>query len=207
MTLRILRFIPDMNGHDFRDVDYIRGLPNRLHPKVTMVQGEVQKVEYFADATMQPDGSIVYSGLVVKEDSVYTRSPEGLALSRALTITWVNEDDSDHELTKVRTKLYNAMEQVREGTRRRGNIIDDLKLKVIGLVMVTKPADYATALGDGQSFMKMHEVDIIAFIDTSNQDLYNAISADTTHTWLNNDTGGGVTIRNVIMAGINIWGL
>ena len=73
------------------DHNYITDLTIRLHPKRTMVKGEVQKVEWFSDEAT--------TDLILKVDINYTRDPLGFALDRTTIRTWINEDETIHTVT------------------------------------------------------------------------------------------------------------
>ena len=180
------------------DHNYITDLTIRLHPKRTMVKGEVQKVEWFSDEAT--------TDLILKVDINYTRDPLGFALDRTTIRTWINEDETENTNTKITKKLYtiNLNDQIKEGIRRRSNIVDELKITVLNMMMNTiLPAsglDQPAVVIMGRDFMKKYQTDFNAFVDESNTDILADIQNDTEELWLDNTIASGLTIRDFIIA-------
>lgn len=191
--------------------NYNTGLTRRLHPKRIFDHGEMQRVEFYADATPQPNGSVIYDDLVLTEDYVYVRDSVGFAESRTLTITWYREDETPHPNTKLMEKIYPLDERMQEGKRRRGNVVDNLSLTVSGLLLMTELAnnggDQQATLDMGRALLADYAVEIDNFVEASIQTLYTRLLAETNYAWLDNDIGGGTTIRMVMLNEINIWSL
>lgn len=194
-------------------LDYTKALKIRLKRKMTFVKGELQKVEYHPDATVNPDGSITYdNGAVVREDYTYTRDAIGLALSRTLTITWICQDDSDHPTTKTMIKVYNRSQRMKEGKRRRGNVVDDLEVLVAALLIETELEnqgnDIDATVNLGRGFTTTYGDEIRDYVQVGKKDILQSVLDDTTYTWLNNQPlslGGTVSIRDMIHATLDIW--
>jgi hypothetical protein len=108
-------------GHDYK-----AGLTTRLHLKRTTVKGEVVKVDYYSDSEL--------TDLVLTVEISYTRDAVGFATERTTTRKWVMENGDYHPDTKVTTKSYtdNPEDQIKEGARRRQNIIDTIQPAVLG---------------------------------------------------------------------------
>lgn len=194
-------------------LDYTRSLSTRLRRKETFVKGELRKVEFHPDATVEPDGSITYAnGPVVREDYEYVRDPIGFALSRMLTITWLRKDGSDHPVKKTRPKVYNFSQRMREGKRRRGNIVDELEVIVAGLLLETELAnngdDVQATVEHGRNFTSTYAADIADYVAVGLQTLLTSVSTDDQYPWLDNmpaSLGGTLTIRAVVLATLDIW--
>lgn len=206
--LKIFRYCRSFDGSKKvppYGLDFITGIEIRLQPKTTMVLGEIRRIEYYASAE-QSGFNITYSDLIVSEDFAYTRDSNGFALSRVHTIAWYKEDGTPHEETKIRTKIYPSDESYREGVRRRANIFDALTMEVAGMLLATETTGTSLEkIALGRQLMKDMKTSIDLFIDASDNSILGLIAADT-RSWLNNVVAAnGTTIRQVIMARVNIW--
>jgi len=184
------------------DINYITGLNSQLFPKRTMVQGEVQTVEWYSDQAL--------TDLVLKADIVYSRDAAGFATNRQTTRCWYLKDGTPHPDTKVTVKDYDAepMAKIAEGKRRRGNIVNHIEANVAGMLLATETGETQAILDMGRSFMETYNTEINIFISASKQNLYTVTQADTAHPWLDNVIDGqGTTIRQWVLAECNIWGL
>lgn len=116
----------------FHNIDYTKDLTQSLYPKRTFVQGELQKVEWFADQAL--------TDKILQVDISYIRDSLGFAVSRTTTRTWYRSDGSAAPETKVTDKLYtiNLNEQIVEGHKRRQNIVDGVQIPVMGFLMETQ---------------------------------------------------------------------
>lgn len=213
---KIYRYLAPENNWKLFDpphsVDYRTDLERRLHPERIFIHGELQTVNYYDDVTVEADGSLTFADKVLTEQYVYVRDVALFAVSRTLTITWDREDDSSHPETKQMLKFYSPAEKIQEGKRRRGNIIDRLSNIVSGYLLATELAnnggDIQMTLNMGRDLLKFYKTQIDLFVEGSIPDLYNDVLADVTHAWLDNVViAPSTTIRDVMMAEINIWGL
>lgn len=194
-------------------LDYRKQLSTRLERKTFFDKGELIAVEYYAVATRQPNRSLVYTGgPVVREDYVYVRDSIGLAQSRTLTITWLHNDGTAHPVTKPMPKTYNDNQSMKEGKRRRSNVLDDLEVVVAGLLLETELAnhggDVQTTIDLGRDLASTYGSELRDFVEVSRNAILTAIEADTSHPWLDNlppSLGGSVSIRAAILATIDIW--
>ena len=190
----------------FSEIDYKTGLSIRLHPKKTFIQGELQSVEYYSAF----DGT-TYSDLVLKVDIVYTRDALGFATTRTTTRTWYYTDDTIVDVPKVTIKHYNdALDRIKEGKRRRANLIDILINNVMGLMLETmipgQAADATAVIQTGRDFMKTHQIDITAFVQESHTDFKDSVTA-ASDAWLSNtpaSIGGSTTIKDYITTELTI---
>lgn len=195
------------------DANYITDTNMRLHPThAVVVDGEIRRVEYYADATMdQQTGVVTYNDLVIAEDFVYTRDTVGFARARTQTITWYREDGSAHSTTKTRVKLYEPDESMREGVRRRGNITDKLAMDLANWLMATQTqlANPQDRLDLGRAFMREYKIDFDMFVDASSSAILYLVrdNVEPEHAWLDDEIAPGVTIRDSILDALNIWNL
>jgi len=196
-----------------KDLDYTRNLSIRLKKKETFEKGELQKIEYFASGSKQADGSWLFEGgPVVRETFVYTRDAALFAESRTQTIAWLRKDGTEHPDRKTREKVYARAASIKEGKRRRGNVIDDLELVVAGLLLETELANQAgdiqATLKLGRDLVAVHGDAIRDFVNVSSQQIVADIAADAQFAWLDNQPaslGGAVSIRAAILSTLDIW--
>lgn len=213
--LKIYRYVPkayqdaETDEPDFA-LDYKTGLTIRLQPEVSMVLGQVNTITYYSTAVPGALGP-TFSDPILREDIVYLRDAGNNAITQTKTITWICEDGTDHADTKVMTKVYTPSESIREGVRRRGNIVTYLKGATVGLLMATEIPAGKTAeevMDMGRAFIGVYEADLQLFIDAGLPNIHTNVGADTTHAWLNNVIdGNGTTIRAFFLNELNIWGL
>jgi hypothetical protein len=166
-----------------------------------MFRGEVRRVGFF-----DPDDLTTE---VVREDVVYTRAANGLALSRETVRTWFCEDGTAHPVGKTSTKVYSddPVEQMDEGERRRGNVIKRLTIDVLGMLAATQTAGNLVAAELlGRDFTDLHAAAITSYLRIGdNATLQGEVVADPTP-WLDNDLAAvgapGVTIRQAIVSAL-----
>jgi hypothetical protein len=214
-NVKIYRYINDTVYHDLskppKEHDFIVGLSIKMHEKVTMVKGEVQKKEHYANF----DGT-TYSDLIVVEDIVYNRNALGFAVSRTTTRKWICEDQSVHPDTKISLKYYSANDQIEEGITRRGNLIKSIQQPVMGLIAFAwyqNPYAVNTAvILEGRKFLLEYQQEFNAFVNESNKAIIECLSttsnpryADVTKwSWIDSMTPYGVTIRQYIVSQLTI---
>ena len=200
----------------FHDLNYNMELDISLYPKRTMVQGEVTHVDWYADELL--------TNKVIEVDVAYVRDANGFAVSRTTTRTWINGNDTPNPDVKVTHKNYtiNSIEQINEGKRRRGNIVNSIQIPTMGLMMeaLMPPPELKTQLEVilmGREFMDRFEEEFNKFIDNSSTvtdsldpnfgkksvvvALENASDA-----WLDSTppSAGGATIRQYLIAQFSI---
>lgn len=212
-SVKVYRFVrgdvSDFSTPPF-ELDYITSIDGRLHPtNSVIVDGEVRRTDYYAEASMDAYGAVTYSDLIVREDFVYTRDAIGFARTRVQTISWYLEDDTPHADTKVRTKLYERDESMREGVRRRSNIGDKLAMDLAGWLYVTQTqlANPQARIDLGREFMRQYKLSFDMFIDASSSQILYDVRDDASNAWLNSYLAPGLTIRAKILDDLNIWNL
>jgi len=207
--VKLYRYIPRaFNDYTIppMDVDYVTGLTRRLHHELVFNKGELNAANYYA--AVQDNGAfdLAYSDPIVRETFDYQRDANGFAVSRVQTIEWYLEDGTIHPTKKLRDKVYSGNESYKEGVTRRRNIIDDLALKVVGMLITTEPGpDDGPKIDLGRQFMADHQVPMLSFVDAAKNDVLQIV-IDDTRPWLDNVVAAGpVTIRDVILGSLDIW--
>lgn len=201
---------------DYSKINYkIEPKPN-LFPKRIFIKGELQKVEWYMEAE--------FINLVLQSEMTYTRDSFGFALTRTTTRTWFDTENQPLDIVKVTTKNYSMLEQIKEGKRRRGNIVDGIQLPVMGLMVETMTIepwnlDQQTILLMGREFMDRFETEFNKFIDNSStvtsgpnigrKSVIVALeeASTTTDTWLLNapaSLGGQIRILDYLTNEFNI---
>lgn len=151
---------------DFREINYKTELSQSLFPKRTSIQGEIQRVEWYSDEDM--------TNKVLDVAITYERDPFGLATSRSTVRKWVMNNDQYHEDIKTTKKRYNINleDQIVEGKRRRGNIVNSIQLPTMAFMvesMTVAPYNLSPTaiLLMGRDFLDRHETEFSKFIDSS----------------------------------------
>lgn len=146
----------------FQDIDYTIHVKPNLYPVRDIVRGEVVNVKWYKN----PDAT----DLVLNVDVVYVRDPYGFPLSRTTTRKWVQNNGEYHPDEKVTVKSYvlNAIDQIKEGKRRRENIINELQMPTLAFLLeVLAPQPQNLILLEGRRFMDSMEQEFNKFIDNS----------------------------------------
>lgn len=172
---------------DHRGVDYKTGLVGRLHKHIDAAdpvfwyRGEVRRVEYW-DSPAKND---LYLTVVVQ----YVRRANGLLqivnpnavwgdadfIGRRTTRTWYRTDGTTEPDIKVTDKTYNAVDAMREGERRRHNVIQQLAIDLLTMIVVTETAtnpaaptaaEVTEAEEIGTAYLAKYEGDIGLFYTT-----------------------------------------
>lgn len=215
LRVKVFRYIVSYNGSRKippLDLDYTTGLSRRLYKKEYFTHGELDRVEYYAETDTGSDGWPTYSDLIIREDMSYTRDSLGFAKERTTEITWILENESEHETKKTLHKPYSLIESQKEGVTRRGNIIGQLSLQVAGMLIGTLPTNdtYPNAqakIDVGRQFMQDHKLATDMFIAASKRDIVGQVK-HATDSWLENYVDAhGTKIRDVIRASVDIWGI
>jgi hypothetical protein len=182
-----------------RGHNYVLGLNTKLFPVRTFIKGELQSTYWYGDEA--------HKDLVLKVEVIYTRDQLGFATRRITTRTWLREDGTEHEDKKLSIKTYDSLAQIKEGIKRRGNIVDGLQIPVLGLMMqVVDNMTSSEILILGREFLKQHQTSFIAFVNESNHSvIYDMLDAQ--DEWLDIEVFPGLTIRGYILNELNIYGI
>lgn len=205
------------------DVDYVKGLTIRLHPKSYFDKGELVKREYYENASVNPDGSINFTNLIVQEENSFLRDIGGFVISRQKTISWVRDDETLGPITKINTKYYDGVDKIQEGYRRRGNLIDALMMNATNSLLYNKAVARIIETGDpnytltaaevdgeiqrGRLFLTEYEDLFSGFKTHSDRAILTAIQNDTNHDFLDEfipNTDPAVDFRTYIISEMTI---
>ncbi|MGB0973014.1 MAG: hypothetical protein ACPGVG_18970 [Mycobacterium sp.] len=215
---RYMDIFARLNHNDFSippyEVDFIKGLgPFTPHKQVTGVfQGDVIEQTIFARFVGRDPISAepILAIPLVREEIIYTYL-DGSHQSQTKRFHYMREDGTESKLVKEKPKQYTLAASIKAGIRRRQNIINYLKPDTIGFIMMTGNAPtQEQARVRGAEFLARHNIAILAFVDTGSPQLFNDIVADTADAWLDAVIPGNapaMTIRQYILAGLDIWGL
>ena len=126
----------------FHNINYKTELMsnNTLYKKPTFVQGELQRMEYYKNISVDPQtGTATLSDKVLYVDFVYTRDSIGSAIDRTSTWTWINRDETENSNIKIKAKSYltDPTAQINEATRRRQNIVNGIQHPTLLLMAET----------------------------------------------------------------------
>jgi len=205
-TPKILALVNDPSQYDdsdnaFQDIDYIRSLTDRLEVEVVKDKGVVVAKVFYTRASVEPTGLITYQDPIVRETYTYTRDSDGFAIFRDALIEWYNDDETISPATKVRHKTYSPVERIKETERRRRNVMDDLKITLIGMVAATDQVPVASAIAAGRALFTEYQDTITNYIETGSDTLASNITSDASHSWLDNVIAPpSTTIRMYILS-------
>ncbi len=204
-----------LNKHDEyavpMGVNFITGLSISLYPLKTIDEGELQDVEWHPNQN--------FDDIILKEVIVYNRDSNGFVIDSVKTITWYREDETAHPIGKSVTKIFSGLDQALEAHTRRRNIIDKLQTDTSVWLLATEsydpqvPAEVEAVLQLGRDFFRDYSVfsqgnDLFTLIDSyiqvNDSKLGTEILADNSHGFLDNDIGGGVTIRDKMIEAVDI---
>lgn len=187
------------------DIDFKTGLSIGLYKEVIMDGGAPVYKKYYTGATSDEAGFITYSGPVVKIEYTFERDDLSLAKSCTQRFYWYDTNGNLSVCYKEIRDFFNTAESIAEAEQRRGNVIADLKIKVIGLLMYTEGISQPAAAELGRPFLAAHKADIYNYIDEANTGFSDAVGAASaeTYPWLDNMTPYGVTIRQFIINGVS----
>lgn len=215
---KAFRYIGSNHYDDYMLVDYKRGYSVRLHPKLIYsdtVRGEVKRIELYANAELQVDGSITFDDLIIDEVVTYIRTPGYVALAQSKEHRWYDED-GNVVYSKIRTKLYNDAERLEEGKRRRKNHVSLIQIEALRLLqlhggLAGTPIEIAaqaqllggTFIASIQSLLELYKE-----AGDKGAELILAVLNDpqtaTDHSWLNSDVGDGSTILDYFITEMTI---
>ena len=154
----------------FHNINYNTELAQPLYRTDTFGEpGLLTKVEWYSD--------LAKTDLVLVVDRVYTVQ-QGIGLvAKSTTRTWINNDNTPHELIKdLGTVPYTPSASRSATKRRRQNVIDSLEQDVIGL-LAQSGGDFAQGIELAQRFLAELAAPIDVFYKSGyTVDLINLIS-------------------------------
>jgi hypothetical protein len=197
--LKLARYFLDIDQRGARSIDYRTDLPVQLYQDKTYSKGELQQIDFYAESSINPDGSgrVLFSDLVVSEAYSYLKA-NGLVLTETITVSYYNESDApDYILTLVRQ--HSASSRYGDSRVTRIANLDKIQEAVVGYLISTEPTEEANALVLVASLVNTLVTEVTQYVYTGSAALAAAIAVDGTG-WLSNDVGGGVTIQDFILA-------
>jgi hypothetical protein len=216
---KIYDFISDKAKYDTTkpplSLDFRTSLSIVLHRKSTVIKGECTTEEYYENCSVNAQGNLTYTNLIVSEHHAFTRDPLGFPVFRKSHVHYYDKNGIESSETKNWTKFYSPLEKIQEGKTRRSNLVDNLQMPVIGLISIamngTMNPSNAVILA-GRKFLFDYKKEFDAFIDESNKEIVYCLSnpANTNYAsvskypWINSMTPYGVTIRQFLMGELTI---
>jgi hypothetical protein len=192
--LREAAKIKQINEIDYTSVIEVM---EHLQRKDTFTKGHLTKVEYFETFNKVTN---VGTNKVLQVDMVYTLDASAQTDYRTTTRKWYLRDNTTIGVETVSVKYYNYVEGVKEGVHRRANILDGLKVSVPGLIMATANVGLSTAQQMGIPLFSVYSTGFKNYVEVKDPTVIMSITNDTTFSsWLNNQIGGGATIRSYII--------
>jgi len=152
-----------------------------LHKRQFFVKGELLKVEYYGE---YDSNTQTYSRLCIVENRVYNRQ-NGFLFNRAMQIDWYKSDGTVGA-TKNTLKYYNTFDAIIAGNNRRDNIINEIKIVVVGLIQMTQQISLDAAQAIGKDFLTAISSNVTLYIKGNEQELLDQITTDTTFAFLDN---------------------
>ena len=152
---------------DFRVLDYTTQLISSLFPKRTLDHGEITQVDWYSDPEL--------TDRVISVSVHYERDAYGFAVERTTERKWIARNGSVHPKIKATKKSYkiNPVDQIREGVRRRQNIVDSVQMPAFAAtqeVLVNLGVAPEGILGLARELLERLNGDFKMFIDNSSAD-------------------------------------
>ena len=208
-----------------KTIDYKTSLTTSMYPYREFNSGFLNRVTWYGKHNMnhfdnESEGSFSEPVILVNVD--YRVNVDDYTTGRTTTRKWYYADGTlptDENEWKITEKNYNTEDAMREGVRRRGNIIVSLKKNTIGMIMLTESG---TTVSDaealGSNFF-LENKDCVESYKEINHRSSNEIvpikglldcitsASTTTHYWIDNDLTPigmpGVTIADYMISNID----
>lgn len=200
LTSHLLDMNVKTNNPEIVDYDILG-----LFKKQTFVKGDLILVEYFLNYN---EVTNVYSGLAIKEERTYYRVDTRLR-KREMTISWYMSDGTV-AFSKFNTKFYSVLDSGQYGIDRRRNIIEEIKIIVVYLIMVTEQTDRQGAENLGMPMLAEINDYINYYINNASNAVIDVIIGMNNYSFLNNvigaagTSGGYITIRDYVIDALYI---
>jgi hypothetical protein len=216
---KIYNFVENSKSFDTStppiSLDFRTSLTKMLHRKSTLVKGECLIEEYYETCSVNAQGTLSYSNLVVSEHHAFIRDPLGFPVMRNSHIHYYDKNGLESPEIKKWTKFYNTLEKIQEGKTRRGNLVDNLQMPCIGLIsiaMTGSPMPSAAVILEGRRFLFDYKKEFDAFVDESNREIVSCFNDSSSpryasankYSWINSMTPYGVTIRQFLISELTI---
>ena len=219
LYFKIYDFVEDKKKFNTSTVpltlDFRTGLTKVLHRKSTLVKGECVKEEYFENCSVDAAGNLTFTNLICAEHHAFIRDTLGFPIMRNSHIHFYDQNGIESAETKSWTKYYSQLEKIQEGKIRRGNLVDNLQMPVIGLIAIAvtgSPIPAPPIILTGRNFLFDYKKEFDAFVDESNKEILQCLTnpanakymSVSKYPWINSMTPYGVTIRQFLIAELTI---
>jgi hypothetical protein len=216
---KIYDFVIDKKAYNTSEVplalDFRTSLTKMLHRKSILIKGECVSEEYYENCSVNAQGVLSYSNLIVSEHHSFTRDPLGFPVVRSSHLHFYDKNGLESPESKHWAKYYNSLEKIQEGKTRRGNLVDNLQMPCIGLIslaMTGSPMPSSTVILEGRRFLFDYKKEFDAFVDESNRDIVSCFQSPaharyasvSNYPWINSMTPYGVTIRQFLISELTI---
>jgi len=199
----IYQFIrEDMRSKAINEVDYIgiRELTLRLQFRREWNHGHLLKIEFFESYDEATDTG---TNKVLEIVSEYTTNASGDLTFREKTRSWLLSDNTTVGASTISPKTVLIEDSIKEGNRRRVNIVDQLKKNIPGLIMATQSVDVDTARLMGGDLFVAYKTGFELFIELKLFSLATDILAETAtnFSWIESQVPNapeGYLIRNYL---------
>lgn len=166
------------------DIDFTTDLSIMLHKKLLpKVKGKPTSCEYYEEKQFRVEnGNLVldsngnpiidYTNLVCKIVFELTYDSFGFIVQRKEKLYWYRENGDISEEYKDIGRIFDPTldheARIQEGKERRGSIVDNLQLPILGLLKLAYPTKTAIeVLGIGRAFLAGYDQDFRDFINSS----------------------------------------
>lgn len=216
---KIYDFIPQKTNYVTSEppigLDFRTSLTKMLHRKSILIKGECVTEEYYENCSMNAQGVLTHSNLVVSEHHSFIRDPLGFPLMRNSHIHFYDKNGVESAELKHWTKFYSNLEKIQEGKVRRGNLVDNLQMPVIGLISIAltgSPVPNTTVILTGRGFLFDYKKEFDAFVDESNREILSCLNdinhpkymSASKYPWINSMTPYNMTIRQFLTSELTI---
>ena len=122
-----------------------------------------------------------------------------------MTISWYKSDGTVGG-TKNTLKYYNTFDAIQAGDDRRENIVDEIKIVMVGLMQASEQISMDQAQITGLNFLNAISANVTLYVKGSDQVLIDQVTNDTTFPFLNDviPNAGGTTIRMYMISALTI---
>lgn len=220
-SYKIHRYVPD--DKDVRNIDFTSEPFQFFEKKTDIIKGEIQKVTYYATASIDGNGIVTYLDPIVQETFTWLRDSMGFCYRSQSLIEWYYEDETIGPDTKTTGRFLSFVEKIEEGKTRRHRIINGLQVPMLQFMIMTMPMLPEDQVGDettwetnrrtrliitGRNFLATHKSAFNNFGDDSNKQILTDI-ANAPETWLDNDISAltgvqGLTMRLYVLDQLNV---
>lgn len=146
----------------------------------------LKEVRYWKDYNEVTD---TYSNLHVKELITYNRDEDNLFIINREKQIIRYKENGDSYVWKTKRKKLNRAQSLLIDKKAREYVLVQVKYDCIGLLALTEVLSKEVARATWMPFVSWMTQEMTMFIDWDRQPLIDAVNANTTYPWLENDTG------------------